>query len=146
MTDDTKVPLEALRAAGAQRLRDRSELAWYTLTTEQQGNHVHVVVTGTNSKEAVFSYLEEILDLCVARNCFRVLIEERLTGPRLALKDVLEIVNSAQEKAAGRFPTIAYVDVNATGPGMEYAEAAAAMRGMTMQLFPTVDEARRWLG
>ena len=146
MGSDPRTPLEVFRNATTERLKRAQETAWYTLAVEERPGYLHVIVTGQNSKEAVFSYLEELVSLCETRNCYRVLVEERLVGPRLSLADVLEVVNGAQPGAAGRYPTIAYVDVYAEGPMMEYAEAAGAMRGIDVRLFKSVDEAKRWLG
>jgi hypothetical protein len=48
----------------------------YELRFEQKPTYLHAVVTGTNSKETVAAYLDDIQRECVARNCC-VLIEER---------------------------------------------------------------------
>jgi hypothetical protein len=54
----------------------------YKLTIDQKPTHLHAIVTGCNGRENVARYLEEIRHECIARRCFRVLIEERLEGPR----------------------------------------------------------------
>ena len=43
--------------------------------------------------------LEEILQECIARRCFRVLIEERLEGPRLGTLDVFAIASGGSSPA-----------------------------------------------
>jgi hypothetical protein len=50
----------------------------YELTIDQQPTYLHAIVTGRNSREHVMRYLEDILHECTARQCCRVLIEERL--------------------------------------------------------------------
>jgi hypothetical protein len=55
----------------------------YTLTIDQKPTYLHAVVTGDNSAQAVEQYMEELMRECTARGASRVLIEERLVGPRL---------------------------------------------------------------
>jgi predicted lysophospholipase L1 biosynthesis ABC-type transport system permease subunit len=118
----------------------------YKVSIEQKAGYLHAVVTGTNSRESVVHYLLDILHECVTRNCFRVLIEERLDGPRLGTMDVFEIASGADHRIAERYPTIAYVDVNAAGDSaMKFAENVAVNRGFAVRVFPSAAGARRWL-
>jgi hypothetical protein len=96
---------------------------------------LHAIVTGRNSKENVTRYLEEILGICAARRCYRVLVEERLEGPRLGVMDVFMIVTEAISKARGTVREFAYVDVNADGDLMKFAETVAVNRGMRVAVF-----------
>jgi len=93
----------------------------------------------------VTRYLEEIRDECIARNCFRVLVEERLEGPRLGTMDVFLIVLEGSSKARGTVKEIAYVDVNAEGDLMQFAESVAVNRGVRVSVFSTVADAESWL-
>jgi len=117
----------------------------YKLTITQEVSYLHVVVTGLNSWENVASYLVEIMQECVARRVYRVMIEERLEGPRLGTMDVYQIASEGADRARGQFEAIAYVDVNASGRMMEFAANVAVNRGMPVMVFATVDEARNWL-
>lgn len=117
----------------------------YQLTISQKPTFLHAVVTGRNSRETVTRYLQEIHSECVARSCFRVLIEERLEGPRLGAMDVFQIVLQGSRKARGKFTAIAYVDVNADGDLMQFAETVAVNRGMPVVFFPTAADAEKWL-
>jgi hypothetical protein len=118
----------------------------YKVTFDQKAGYLHAIATGTNSKENVMGYLANILHECMARDCFRVLIEERLEGPRLNMTDVFEIASQGPSRAAGRRPVIAYVDVNATSPSkMKFAEDVAVNRGNIIQVFQSVADAGRWL-
>ena len=67
-------------------LAGKGVLMTYKLMIEQKPVFLHATVTGRNSKKNVASYLEEILHECLVRKCFRVLIEERLEGPRLGTR------------------------------------------------------------
>jgi hypothetical protein len=117
----------------------------YKLTIDQKPTYLHVIVTGRNSRENVVQYLEQTLRECIARSCFRVLIEERLDGPRLGTLDVFQIVSEASSKADGIVKAIAYVDVNAEGNLMQFAETVAVNRGVPVVVFSTVAEAEKWL-
>jgi hypothetical protein len=118
----------------------------YKVTFEQKAGFLHAVITGTNSKENVLSYLADIIQECVARDCFRLLIEERLEGPRLNTTELYEIATQGQKLATGRRPVIAFVDVNAVGmTNMKFAEDVAVNRGSSVRVCQTVSDAIRWL-
>ena len=117
----------------------------YKLTIDQKPTYLHVIVTGRNSRENVVQYLEQTLRECIARSCFRVLIEERLDGPRLGTLDVFQIVSEASSKADGIVKAIAFVDVNAESNMMQFAETVAVNRGVPVVVFSTVADAEKWL-
>ena len=117
----------------------------YELTFIQKPSYIHVIVTGKNSKQNVAQYLTEVLHECTARKCRKVLIEERLEGPRLKTFPVFEIVKNGSEEARGYFDAIGYVDVNAEGGLMRFAETAAINRGLPVTVFTTVADAEMWL-
>ncbi len=117
----------------------------YKLTIRPRATYLHAVVIGQNTKENVKEYLEELRGECLARNCFRVLIEERLEGPRLNTVDVFEIVMEASRKVHGMMTAIAHVDVNADPEMMHFAETVAVNRSLPVSVFRTVAEAEGWL-
>ena len=117
----------------------------YSLAIEQKPGYLHAIVTGQNSKENVGGYLAELRGECVARGCYRVLIEEQLVGPRLRTLDIFEIVFKGSKQALGMYTAIAYVDVNAEGDLMKFAQTAAVNRGLPVSLFTTVADAEQWL-
>ena len=117
----------------------------YQLSVNQRSTYLHIIITGRNSRETVTQYLEELRKECIARNCFRVLIEERLEGPRLGTIDVFRIVSEESKKTAALLDAIAYVDVNAEGNLMQFAETVAVNRGVRMTLFSCVADAEKWL-
>jgi hypothetical protein len=117
----------------------------YKLTLDQKATYLHAVVTGQNSRTNVMLYLEEVHAECVARSCFRVLIEERLEGPRLEAMDVFEIAANGSRGISGVFRAIAYVDVNASGEMMKFAETVAVNRGIPVRLFASIADAEKWL-
>ena len=118
--------------------------ASYELTVTEKGTYLHVVVTGPNNEENVLGYLAEIRRECITRDCFQVLIEERLEGPRLDTMEVFRIASRGGSRAQ-RFTAIAYVDVNAEGNLMKFAETVAINRGVPVAVFSSVDKAEKWL-
>ncbi|HXZ25219.1 MAG TPA: hypothetical protein VEI24_03275 [Nitrospiria bacterium] len=117
----------------------------YTLTITPKPGYLHAVVTGRNSLENVKGYLADIQRACAARNCYRILIEERLEGPRLGIMDVFRIASEGSRIAHEPFKAIAYVDVFAKGDLMKFAETVAVNRAMPVRVFSSVIEAERWL-
>jgi len=117
----------------------------YKLTIHQKSNYLHAIVTGPNNRENVQGYLQEVRGECIARGCYKVLVEERLEGPRIGAMDVFQIAAQGSSKASGTFRAIAYVDVNADGNLMKFAETVAVNRGIPVAVFATVADAERWL-
>ena len=117
----------------------------YQLTITSKPAYLHAIVTGLNDRENVARYLEEIHRECVARSCKRLLIEERLEGPRLNTMDVFQVASGGSGPAGRYFEAIAYVDVNAKGELMKFAETVATNRAVRVRVFPTVDDAEKWL-
>jgi hypothetical protein len=117
----------------------------YKLTIDPKPTYLHAIATGRNSRENVERYVEDVVRECTARNCFRVLIEERLEGPRLGTLDVFDMVSEGSQRFRGMFKAIAYVDVNRQGDLMKFAETVAVNRGLCFAVFPSVVEAEKWL-
>lgn len=117
----------------------------HQLTIQQEPHFLHVVVTGTNSADTVARYLDELRRECIARRCYRLLIEERLVGERLGTYPVYKVISEASERSRGLLHALAFVDVHAQGPSMEFAETVAVNRGIPVAVFQTVTEARAWL-
>jgi hypothetical protein len=117
----------------------------YEVKVIQKPTYLHFIVTGQNSKETIERYVDEVNRECVDRKCFRALIEERLDGPRLSIMEVFELVQKGTGKYRGIFKAIAYVDVNAVGNTMKFAEDACVNRALPIAVFPTVADAEEWL-
>ncbi len=118
----------------------------YKLAIEQKPGYLHIIVTGENTRENVTRYIEEVVRQCTLRQCFRVLVEERLEGPRLGTLDVFEMVSTGSTRFLGTIKAMAYVDVNAHSPEMmQFAENVAVNRAFPVRVFPTVSTAERWL-
>ena len=116
----------------------------YELTFQKHPDYIHATVTGTNSRDAVERYMQEVLDECRKQECFRVLIEERLDGPRLQAMDVFAISSEGSMNVLGIFDAIAYVDAQ-MGEMLDFVETVAINRGLPIGTFATVEEAQNWL-
>lgn len=117
----------------------------YQLAITEKPGYLHCIVTGRNTMENVAAYLQELARECEARNCFRVLIEEHLVGRRLETWDVYQLVSEGGTRNLGKFQAMAFVDVNAEGDLMKFAETVASNRGLPMMVFATVPEAESWI-
>ena len=117
----------------------------YKLTFRTNANYLHAIVTGQNRLENIKGYLRQIFHECQANNCSQLLIEERLEGPRLNTIDVFKIASEESQIAFGVLRAIAYVDINAEGDLMKFAENVAANRGLHVRNFSTLAEADQWL-
>lgn len=117
----------------------------YELTIQQKPAYLHVIVTGQNSGETVSRYMEDVIRECGARGIFRVLIEEHLSGPRLGTIEVFGMVSKGSLRFQRTLQAMAYVDVNAQGDVMRFAEDVAVNRGFPVKVFPTVAAAEEWL-
>ena len=118
----------------------------YQLAISEKPGYLHVVVTGDNSRENVSRYMEDVIRECTLRQCFSVLVEERLEGPRLGTLEVFEMVAAGSTQFLRTLRAMAYVDVNATSPEMmRFAENVAVNRAFPVRAFTTVAAAENWL-
>ncbi|HET9331241.1 MAG TPA: hypothetical protein VFO23_11990 [Steroidobacteraceae bacterium] len=117
----------------------------FQVRIEARPTYLHFIVTGDNGPDSVAGYMEQVLRECTARQCFRVLIEERLEGPRLGTLQVFGLVTKGSERFRGVLQAMAYVDVNATGDLMGFAENVAVNRAVPVRVFASVAAAEEWL-
>jgi hypothetical protein len=122
-----------------------SEPRSYKLTIVERPTYLHAIVTGSNDMATVMGYLGEVQRECAARGYSRLLIEERLDGPRLGTMAVFHIAAEGSARARGHFDAIAYVDVNAEGGRMKFAETVAVNRALPVKVFSTLADAEKWL-
>jgi hypothetical protein len=117
----------------------------HELSITEKPGYLHCIVTGRNSAENVAAYLQELARECEARGCSCVLIEEHLVGRRLETWDVYRLVTESSARSFSKLQAVAYVDVNAEGDLMKFAETVASNRGLPMMVFATVPEAESWI-
>ena len=118
----------------------------YEINFKQEHNYLHATVTGQNSEQAVNRYLEQVMREALVNKVRRLLIEERLEGPRLDTTSVFGIAAEGSVKyRAVAWQKIAYVDIYVEDSSMKNVEAVASNRGMPLRIFSTVAEAAQWL-
>ncbi len=116
----------------------------YQIKFEKLPSYLYASVTGTNSKQTVIDYWTEIRSECERHNCFRVLAEENLDGPRLDAMDVFTLISEGSMGSLGHYEAIAYVDKSMVDLA-DFAETVAINRGVPVRVFSDVKDADRWL-
>jgi len=117
----------------------------YQLAITEKPTYLHVVVTGRNGRETIARYFDEVMRTSRERNCPRLLIEERLEGPRLGTVDTFALVSCGSMRYMGLVKSIAYVDAHAVDDIMSFAENVAVNRAFPARVFKDVATAERWL-
>lgn len=118
----------------------------YEITFRRNEGYVHAKIVGKNTQETVVQYMQDVRNECESQDCYRVLIEENLTGPRLDTIDIFDMIATGSREMLGVFEALAYVDTNAeTGDMAEFAETVAVNRGIPAAAFTAVEDARNWL-
>ena len=115
------------------------------VSIEQCGNYLHATITGPNSAESVLSYMGRIQEACNETQCFRVLIDEQLEGPRFDEMQIFALIQDGSSDALGFFEAVAYVDEKQDFERTKFAETVAVNRGIPVAVFTSVDDAGRWL-
>jgi hypothetical protein len=116
----------------------------YKIIFDRHPQFLRVTVTGENRAENVSRYMQDIVKECKRQDCYRVLIDERLEGPRLGADDVFVVASEGAMSAMGVFQAIAYVDEK-MGDMSQFAETVAINRGMPVKAFSNVAAAEEWL-
>ena len=116
----------------------------YEIEFEDRDGYLFVGVTGENSRDTVLAYTREMLRHCMASGQNRVLIHERLEGPRLSMIELFGMLDEGSRQLLGKFRAIAFVD-EAMGETADFAENVAVNRGMPMAVFDSVEKAEAWL-
>ena len=117
----------------------------FELTITKYPDWWHATVEGQNTPANVSTYMRELFEACVEGNCSKLLIEERLDGPRLGTIDVFDIASKRADDMRGVQMPIAYVDMNAAGDLMAFAEMVAKNHGSMVKVFTTLAEAEALL-
>src|SRR5688572_32249332 len=117
----------------------------HTLRVDPKGSYLHCIVEGKNGRETVLAYFAEIREQCRIRDRYRVLVEERLTGPRFSLEELFQVAAEAQAQAGATFEILAYVDINAESDTVAQVAKMIVTPGSTVGIFNTVAEAEAWL-
>ena len=106
--------------------------------------YVHATVYGAQTPENALRFLREAYEACVANRKDSVLLDMRLEGPTMGTTNIFGVVQ--ERSSAGReLRRVAYVDAYRDPDKAKFAETVARNRGVNVQLFESVDEAKKWL-
>lgn len=112
---------------------------------EKRSNYIHAVVTGTNTADNVAGYMNAVRGQCEKEDCFRVLNEERLEGPRFDEMEIFQRISKGSGDALGFFEALAYVDEQQEFEKVKFAETVAVNRGIPIAVFGSVVDAENCL-
>lgn len=117
----------------------------YSVTIDPRGSYLHCVVRGDNDRDTVLAYFHDIREACRTRDCYRILIEERLDGPRFPPEVLLPLMGEVVAWAGASFEALAYVDVNASSDTIARFAGQVVQPGAAVGVFATVADAERWM-
>ena len=117
----------------------------FDIQYQDRPGYIHAVVTGTNTPQSVFDYMSAIREKCERTDCYRVLIEERLDGPRFDEMEIFAVITEGSPDALGFFEALAYVDEQQDFEVVKFAETVAVNRGIPVAVFSSVEDAENWL-
>ncbi len=117
----------------------------YELTFEKRASFIHAIVAGDNSAETVIAYMNDVKQECEDRDCYRVLIEEKLEGKRMDEMQIFSLISEGSPDALGFFEALAYVDEQQDFEVIKFAETVAINRGIPIAVFSSVADAENWL-
>ena|SRR5215831_6799097 len=110
---------------------------------EKKDNYLFVTLSGEYDRVELKSYGKALMDICEKEEVFKVLINMLgITGTNLSVMERFVIGESVAEL----FPptlklAVAWPEKDLT----RFAETVAVNRGSFLAVFPTVEEAERWL-
>ena len=119
----------------------------YTINVHNEGNFLHLRVTGSVSPENVAGYMAEGIARCAELHVPNVLIEEDLAGRTLDMHTLHRIVSRAAQAARAAVRNVAYVNVSPDHDPelLRFAENVATNRSVNVRVFRNVAEAKAWL-
>ena len=128
----------SLQIRGSQSVRNQ-------LTTTFEGDHVLVLSDGEKNFEFSTRIWTEVVEVCEANNCFRVLGVSTTTKPLEALEGY-DHARLFRDLGIDRRYKIAWVENNADAQDIiNFIETVLYNRGLPGKAFEDVDEARAWL-
>lgn len=117
----------------------------FDVAITQKSGYLYAVVTGKNTPDSVLGYMDAIRGECRRRDCYRVLIEENLDGPRFDEMAIFALITEGSPNALGFFEALAYVDAQQDFEMVKFAETVAVNRGIPIAVFSSVADAENWI-
>jgi hypothetical protein len=117
----------------------------HQVSIERRETFLHAVVTGSNTADSVLGYMQDIRQECERQDCYRVLIEEKLEGPRFDEMEIFSLISEGSSNALGFFEALAYIDEQQDFEIVKFAETVAVNRGIPIAVFSSLGDAENWL-
>lgn len=117
----------------------------YQVAVKRGDQYLHFVITGENSAASMLSALRDVRTKCIEDQCWKIILDDQLSGQPLDEVDIRRIVDEEGPNAAGLFVAIAYVDHRGERYLTSVGESAAVERNVPFMAFPSVEEAREWI-
>jgi len=116
----------------------------YDVRYVRRSDYIHAIVTGKNSRENFLRYTDDVLGECQRTQCRRILIEDKLAGPRMSEFEIFLVVTEASRRSLGFYDALAFVDEQ-IGEARYFAETVAVNRGIPIAVIQDVAQAEQWL-
>ena len=117
------------------------------IIVEYRGDHVYAAMYGKNNFDLSLELWKRIMVVCKEHNCFNIL-GENFTTEELSVMDAFDHLKILEMVGITLDYRIAWVsNTPETAKGLEFVETVVVKnRGLANGgLFPTIEEARRWL-
>ena len=116
------------------------------IIVEFKGDYVHARQYGPDSYDASLELWRRIMTMCEQNNCFNILGENFVTKP-LTTMEAYDHITIFKDVGVTFQHRIAWVHhIEETAEPVRFMETVLLNRGLVNgQLFPTVDEAKKWL-
>ena len=117
----------------------------YQVAVKRGDQYLHFVITGDNSAASMLSALRDVRTKCIEDQCWKIILDDQLSGQPLDEVDIRRIVDEEGPNAAGVFVAIAYVDHRGDPYLVDVGESAAVERSVPFMAFTTVEDAKEWI-
>ena len=116
------------------------------IIVEYEGDYIHAIHSGLNSYASSLKLWKRIVAACEEHQCFNILGESFNTNA-LSTMEAYDHLRIYEIVGVTRKHRIAWVNhVKAAGEMLKFIENVMLNRGLIIgRLFPTVEEAKRWL-
>lgn len=116
----------------------------YTLTFEDRGTYLYVIISGQDSYAASLAYWKKIAEEVQRLGYRKLLVHESLVGG-VDEGEVFDIIMTLQRSALMGVHIAFYDDRNEDTPVNALGQLIANNRGGSVRLFRTLDAARNWI-
>jgi hypothetical protein len=115
----------------------------YSLDLSDHGEYVEALVTGqTVTPQIALDYWNEIIDRCESKSCSKILLDHNF-AEMISMQEMLQIIGPVADLLKGRM--FAFYDRYGNYEIPEAGKVILRSKGIKMQIFHDLDEAKKWL-